>query len=66
MQHILLGQPRSWRALATLDLVQHHGRVFTSVLDDLTQRLFDRASRAVVQRILTSCVSAAAIPYCAP
>ena len=31
------------RALATLDLVQHHGRVFASVLDDLTQRLFDRA-----------------------
>src|SRR6185295_9497098 len=31
------------RALATLDLVQHDSRVFASVLDDLTQRLFDRA-----------------------
>src|SRR4051812_21457945 len=31
------------RALATLDLVQHHGRVFARVLDDLTQRLFYRA-----------------------
>ena len=33
------------RALATLDLVQHHSRVFASVLDDLTQRLFDRTSQ---------------------
>jgi hypothetical protein len=30
------------RALATLDLVQHDSRVFASILDDLTQRLFDR------------------------